>query len=105
MKRLGFVLLCFEISVLIHNYTYHRALSEVPTSKAIAGVRVGLVGDKFIINPTTKEMEDSELDLLIAGTDSGILMIEVSFSSFFYWLSIYQSVYVFLDVCMHLPSS
>ncbi|KAL2464293.1 Polyribonucleotide nucleotidyltransferase 1 [Forsythia ovata] len=52
------------------------ALSEVPNSKAIAGVRIGLIGDKFIVNPTTKEMEDSKLDLLLAGTDSGILMIE-----------------------------
>ncbi|KAK7396125.1 hypothetical protein VNO78_16909 [Psophocarpus tetragonolobus] len=52
------------------------ALSELPTSKAVAGVRVGLVGDKYIINPTTEEMEHSELDLLLAGTDSAILMIE-----------------------------
>lgn len=33
------------------------------------------------MNPTTKEMEDSELDLLLAGTDSAILMIEVSSAS------------------------
>lgn len=46
-------------------------------SKAVAGVRVGLVGDKYIVNPTTEEMEHSELDLLLAGTDSAILMIEV----------------------------
>ncbi|KAK3198188.1 hypothetical protein Dsin_021603 [Dipteronia sinensis] len=52
------------------------ALSEVPHSKTIAGVRVGLVGDKFVVNPTTKEMEDSELDLLFAGSDNAILMIE-----------------------------
>ncbi|KAL3819598.1 hypothetical protein ACJIZ3_005503 [Penstemon smallii] len=52
------------------------ALSEVPNSKAIAGVRIGLIGDKFVVNPTAKEMEDSKLDLLIAGTDSAILMIE-----------------------------
>lgn len=49
----------------------------MPNSKLIAGVRIGLVGDKFIVNPTTKEMEESELDLLLAGTDSAILMIEV----------------------------
>ncbi|KAJ9179870.1 hypothetical protein P3X46_008184 [Hevea brasiliensis] len=52
------------------------ALSEVPTTKAIAGVRVGLVGDRFIVNPTTKDMEESELDLVLAGTESAILMIE-----------------------------
>ncbi|KAB5512236.1 hypothetical protein DKX38_029264 [Salix brachista] len=52
------------------------ALSEVPNTKMIAGVRVGLVDNKFIVNPTTKEMEESELDLLLAGTDSAIFMIE-----------------------------
>ncbi|KAJ0982572.1 hypothetical protein J5N97_010827 [Dioscorea zingiberensis] len=52
------------------------ALSEVPNTKIIAGVRVGIVGGCFIVNPTTKEMEESELDLIIAGTDSAILMIE-----------------------------
>ncbi|CAD5188672.1 unnamed protein product [Musa acuminata subsp. malaccensis] len=52
------------------------ALSEVPYTKIIAGVRIGLVGEKFVVNPTTKEMEESELDLIIAGTDSAILMIE-----------------------------
>ncbi|KAK8952628.1 hypothetical protein KSP40_PGU003714 [Platanthera guangdongensis] len=52
------------------------ALSEVPNTKLVAGVRIGLIGDKFIVNPTTKEMESSELDLMLAGTDSAILMIE-----------------------------
>ncbi|KAL6555265.1 Purine nucleoside phosphorylase [Orobanche gracilis] len=52
------------------------ALSEVPNSRAIAGVRIGLIGDKFVVNPTAKEMEESKLDLLLAGTDSAILMIE-----------------------------
>ncbi|KAL4355146.1 hypothetical protein GQ457_06G016620 [Hibiscus cannabinus] len=52
------------------------ALSEVPHSEAIAGVRVGLLGDKFVVNPTTKEMENSTLDLFLAGTDNAILMIE-----------------------------
>lgn len=56
---------------------YHRALSEVPHSKAIAGVRVGLIGGEFIVNPTVKEMEESQLDLFLAGTDTAILTIEV----------------------------
>nr|XP_043631737.1 polyribonucleotide nucleotidyltransferase 1, chloroplastic [Erigeron canadensis] len=52
------------------------ALSEVPNTNTIAGVRIGLIGDKFIVNPTTLEMEDSKLDLLMAGSERGILMIE-----------------------------
>lgn len=59
---------------------YHRALSEVPNSKAIAGVRVGLIGGEFIVNPTVKEMEESQLDLFLAGTDTAILTIEVKFN-------------------------
>lgn len=56
----------------------NRALSEVPNSETIAGVRIGLIDDKFVVNPTNKEMEGSILDLLVAGTDSAILMIEVN---------------------------
>ncbi|XP_073044225.1 probable polyribonucleotide nucleotidyltransferase 1, chloroplastic [Primulina eburnea] len=52
------------------------ALSEVPNSKAIAGVRIGIIDDKFVVNPTTKEIENSKLDLMLAGTDSAIFMIE-----------------------------
>ncbi|KAL2922923.1 Polyribonucleotide nucleotidyltransferase 1 chloroplastic [Bienertia sinuspersici] len=52
------------------------SLSELPHTKPIAGVRVGLIGGKYIVNPTTKEMENSELDLVLAGSDSAILMIE-----------------------------
>lgn len=54
-----------------------RALSEVPNKQTIAGVRIGMINDQFVVNPTTEQMEDSELDLMMAGTDSAILMIEV----------------------------
>lgn len=56
----------------------HRALSEIPNTEPIAGVRIGLIGAEFIVNPTTKEMEGSKLDLMLAGTGSAILMIEVN---------------------------
>lgn len=52
------------------------ALSEIPNKQTIAGVRIGLINNQFIVNPTTEQMEDSELDLMMAGTDSAILMIE-----------------------------
>ncbi|XP_059289489.1 polyribonucleotide nucleotidyltransferase 1, chloroplastic-like [Lycium ferocissimum] len=57
------------------------ALSEVPNSEVVAGVRVGLIGEKFMVNPTIQEMENSKLDLLLAGTRNAILMIEVDFPS------------------------
>ncbi|KAI4301018.1 hypothetical protein L6164_034337 [Bauhinia variegata] len=72
------------------------ALSEVPISKAIAGVRVGLVGGKYIVNPTVEEMENSELDLLLAGTDSAILMIE-GYSNFLPEEKLLQAVEVGQD--------
>ncbi|KAJ0799950.1 putative polyribonucleotide nucleotidyltransferase [Helianthus annuus] len=53
------------------------ALSEVPNTNTVAGVRVGLTGDKFVVNPTTMEMKESKLDLLLEGSENGILMIEV----------------------------
>lgn len=55
----------------------NRALSEVPHTETVVGVRIGLIGDKFVVNPTTTEMEDSKLDLMLAGSETGILMIEV----------------------------
>ncbi|KAJ0486825.1 putative polyribonucleotide nucleotidyltransferase [Helianthus annuus] len=58
------------------------ALSEVPTTNTIAGVRIGLISDKFVVNPTTVEMENSKLDLLLAGSETGILMIEVGYCDF-----------------------
>jgi polyribonucleotide nucleotidyltransferase len=42
----------------------------------MAGVRVGLVGDEFIINPTYAEVEAGDLDLVVAGTAEGIIMVE-----------------------------
>eukprot|EP00638_Chattonella_subsalsa_P004659 CAMPEP_0117753990 /NCGR_PEP_ID=MMETSP0947-20121206/12567_1 /TAXON_ID=44440 /ORGANISM="Chattonella subsalsa, Strain CCMP2191" /LENGTH=756 /DNA_ID=CAMNT_0005573003 /DNA_START=332 /DNA_END=2602 /DNA_ORIENTATION=- len=51
-------------------------LSQVPLNKAVAGVQVGLIDGEFIINPTVQQMETSKLDLLLAGTEDGILMIE-----------------------------
>lgn len=52
------------------------AISEIPLIKPIAGVRVGLLDGKLIVNPTIEEMKTSKLDLMLAGTDDAILMIE-----------------------------
>lgn len=52
------------------------AISEVPQNCIVAGVRVGLVGGKWVINPTRDELSASRLDLVMAGTASAVLMIE-----------------------------
>ncbi|MFA5908248.1 MAG: polyribonucleotide nucleotidyltransferase [Vicinamibacterales bacterium] len=52
------------------------ALSEMPVEKTIAGVRVGLVDGQFIVNPTFPQRKLSKLDLVVAGTKDGIVMVE-----------------------------
>src|SRR5688500_14732145 len=52
------------------------ALSEIPFKKTIAGVRVGMVNGAYVINPTYDERKQSPLDLVVAGTADGILMVE-----------------------------
>ncbi|MFA5162536.1 MAG: polyribonucleotide nucleotidyltransferase [Elusimicrobiales bacterium] len=51
-------------------------VSPIPFNGPIAGVRIGLVGDAFVINPTHAQREEGTLDLIIAGTLEGILMVE-----------------------------
>src|SRR6185295_12714876 len=54
------------------------AISEIPLIKPIAAVRVGFVNGQFIVNPTVEETRNSKLELLIAGTEDAVLMIEGS---------------------------
>jgi polyribonucleotide nucleotidyltransferase len=52
------------------------AVSEIPSEKAIAGVRVGLVAGQYIINPTFEQRKQSKLDLIVAGSKDGLVMVE-----------------------------
>ena len=52
------------------------AISEVPLQKTIAGVRVGLLNGGYVINPTHEERKQSSLDLVVAGSKDGIVMVE-----------------------------
>jgi polyribonucleotide nucleotidyltransferase len=52
------------------------ALSEVPFQKTIAGVRVGLVDGQYVINPTYEQRRASRMDLVVAGSQDGIVMVE-----------------------------
>jgi polyribonucleotide nucleotidyltransferase len=52
------------------------ALSEIPFEKTIAGVRIGLVDGQFVVNPTFQQRKDSKLDLIVAGTKDGLVMVE-----------------------------
>jgi polyribonucleotide nucleotidyltransferase len=52
------------------------ALSGIPFTKTVAGVRVGLVDGNYIINPTYEQRRNSRLDLVVAGTSDAIVMVE-----------------------------
>ena len=52
------------------------AISGIPWNGPVGAVRIGLVGGKLIVNPTEKQMEDSMLNLIVAGHDDGITMVE-----------------------------
>lgn len=83
---------CNEVQVLSYVYSYDGVhspeplaicaasaalvISDIPLIKPIAGVRVGLIGTDFVVNPTLEEQRKSRLDLILAGTDEAILMIE-----------------------------
>jgi len=51
-------------------------ISKIPFGGPIAGVKVGRVNGKFIINPTPAELEVSDIDLTVAGTKEAINMVE-----------------------------
>ena len=51
-------------------------LAKIPFNGPMAAVRVGLVGDDFVINPTFSEIESGDLDLVVAGSPEGIIMVE-----------------------------
>src|SRR5229473_1347979 len=52
------------------------AISEIPFARTIAAVRVGLVDGKNVINPTFAQRKASKLDLVVAGSKDGLVMVE-----------------------------
>jgi polyribonucleotide nucleotidyltransferase len=51
-------------------------LSDIPFHNPIAGVRVGLVEDKYVVNPTYEQLRNSQLNLIVAGSEDAIVMVE-----------------------------
>ncbi len=52
------------------------AISDIPWDGPVAGVRIGLIDGELVVNPTIPQMEDSILDLRVAGTADAINMVE-----------------------------
>jgi|TARA_X000000950_G_scaffold19804_2_gene21388 polyribonucleotide nucleotidyltransferase len=51
-------------------------ISGIPFFGPIGAARVGMINGEYILNPTFAEMEESTLDLILAGTREGVLMVE-----------------------------
>jgi len=52
------------------------AISGIPFNGPIAGARVGYIEGNYVLNPSKEQLQTSELDLVVAGTDSAVLMVE-----------------------------
>jgi len=57
-------------------------ISEIPFNNPVGGVRVGRVNGQFVINPTVSQRPESDLDLLVAGTEDALVMVECGASEF-----------------------
>ncbi len=51
-------------------------LSDIPFLNPIAGVRVGLINGKYVINPSYDQRRESDVNLIVAGTEEAIVMVE-----------------------------
>ena len=52
------------------------AISGIPFSGPIGAARVGYINGEYVLNPSTAQMKTSQLDLVVAGTDEAVLMVE-----------------------------
>ncbi len=52
------------------------AISGMPFMGPIGAARVGYIGGKYVLNPTATQLRESQLDLVVAGTEEGVLMVE-----------------------------
>jgi polyribonucleotide nucleotidyltransferase len=54
------------------------AISDIPFPTQVGAVRIGKLEGRFVVNPAEPDIPESELDLIVAGTDEAILMVEAS---------------------------
>ncbi|PHI36167.1 polyribonucleotide nucleotidyltransferase [Pseudoalteromonas sp. GCY] len=52
------------------------AISGIPFNGPLGAARVGFIDGQYVLNPTLKELETSKLDLVVAGTENAVLMVE-----------------------------
>ncbi|MES3032926.1 MAG: polyribonucleotide nucleotidyltransferase [Gemmatimonadota bacterium] len=56
--------------------SFALASSQAPWNKPIAGVRIGRIQDKWVLNPTYQQLEYSDIDMMVAGSYESIMMVE-----------------------------
>ena len=66
------------ISIIGASVALH--LSNIPFEKDIASVRIGRINGEFVVNPTIQEREQSDLDLVVSGTEEALTMVEAGAS-------------------------
>ena len=77
-------------------------ISDIPFDGPIAGVRVAYVNGEYIINPTFDEIKSGQMDIVVAGTEEGITMVEggaKEVSEEVMLTAIEKAVVVIADVC------
>ena len=52
------------------------ALAGAPVQSTVAAAKVGYIDKKFVLNPSNSQLENSDLELIVAGTKDGVLMVE-----------------------------
>jgi len=62
--------------IAINGVSAALAVSDIPFAESIAASRVALIDGEFVLNPTYEQVENSELDLIVAGTRTAVLMVE-----------------------------
>jgi polyribonucleotide nucleotidyltransferase len=65
----------YDISV-INGASTALYISDIPFDEPVGAVRMGKVGDDWIVNPSHSEIEESIIDMVVAGTENAIMMVE-----------------------------
>ena len=54
-------------------------ITDLPFTRLLSGIRVGRKNGQFIVNPSTREIKEGDMDLVVSGDQNGIIMVEGSF--------------------------
>ncbi|BBU80614.1 hypothetical protein EIMP300_20140 [Escherichia coli] len=65
-----------DIVAMIDSASAALSLSGIPFNGPIGAARVGYINDQYVLNPTQDELKESKLDLVVAGTEAAVLMVE-----------------------------